>query len=113
MAESVVIPADQNRVTVPAQTGIGVSAAVISPAKPARVMFRIQNTGTTVIYINLSETLPTGTVYHAALGAGSGANDGGGGVLSMDGWAGPISALSSAAGGTVVLMEVLQPAAWL
>lgn len=113
MAQCVTLACDQNRVTVPALTSIGTVASLISPKKPGRVLIRVQNTGTTVLYVNLSETVPTATVYHAALGGCGSANDGTGGVFEVDAWSGPVSALSSASGGTAVLTEILAPAAWL
>ena len=112
MAEAVTVPADQNRATIPAQTSIGTVGVLLSPPKPGRVLFRIENTGLTVLYVNFSATVPTSSVYHVSLAGGGSANGGAGGVFSVDGWAGPVTGLSSASGGTAVITEFLVPAAW-
>ena len=112
MAEARVIGVSNNRSTTAAQTSVGATAALVTYAKIGRVFLRIQNTGTTTLYLNLNETAPTATVYHAALASCNAANDGTGGIFAVDGWAGAVTALSSATGGTMVITEVLGPASW-
>ena len=106
------IPQSQNRVSVPARTAVSDTAGVVATAKTGRMLIRIQNTGATTIYLNFSTTLPTATVYHVALSRGTGADDGSGGAISLDAWSGSVTALSSAAGGTMVITEVLAPPSW-
>jgi hypothetical protein len=60
--------------SVPAQTAISTTAALILGPNPKRKGFLIQNTGTTVIKLVLGTTTPTQTVYHAALKACSAAD---------------------------------------
>jgi hypothetical protein len=67
---------------------------------------RIQNTGTTKIYLAFNGQTPTSTAYHLALSAGSAANDGTGGTYFDDVALGQITAISSAAGGTVVVTVI-------
>ena len=112
MAEAATRGANQNRATVAAQTAISTAAALVSYQKPERVFLRVQNTGTTIIYLNMNDTAPTSSVYHAAIAGGSVANDGTGGVFSVDMWGGPIMAISSAIGGLMVITEVLAPPSW-
>lgn len=91
----------------PAQTAISDTAGLILAANAKRKGFWVQNTGLTVIKLNLSTELPTQTVYHIALAACTGADDGKGGAYFESNWVGPVSAISSAAGGTCVLVEIL------
>ena len=90
----------------PAQTTQGTDAAVILAANPKRKGVVIQNTGTTIIRLALGSTLPTQTVYHVALPGCTVADDATGGIYSDDAWIGAISAVSSEAGGTLVIMEL-------
>jgi len=96
----------QASVSTPAQTGQGVAAAVILAANPKRKGLIIQNTGTTVIKLTFGATLPTTTAYHIALSACTGADDGTGGTYVDDSWVGVVNALSSGAGGTLVITEL-------
>jgi hypothetical protein len=98
-------PAPQATCSTPAQTTIGTTAAVILAANPKRKGVFIQNTGATVIKLAFGSTDPTQTVYHAALGAATGADDGTGGSWSDDAFVGVIRAISSGVGGTFVLAE--------
>lgn len=91
--------------TTPAQTGLGVAAAVILNANPKRKGFTVQNTGTTVIKLTLGATDPTQTEYHVALKACSAADDGSGGTYFDDSWVGVVRGISSGAGGTCVVSE--------
>lgn len=93
-------------VSAPAQTSVGAGAGTLLATNRARRGLIIQNTGTTIIYINLGSTAPTTTVYHYALRACSSANDGTGGVYNDDSWVGPVQAIGSGAGGTVVVTEI-------
>lgn len=112
MALTQILVQGQDRVTEPAQTAVSDTAGIVSYPKQ-RMLFRAQNAGTTIMYLNLSSTLPTATVYQVALAACTVANNGTGGVFEIEGWAGPVSALSSAAGGFLVLTEVLTPPSWV
>jgi hypothetical protein len=89
--------------TTPAQTGITDTAAQILGLDPKRKGMIIQNTGTTVLKFVLGTATPTQTVYHIALGACTGADDGLGGTYFESSWVGAVQAISSAAGGTCVI----------
>lgn len=67
----------------------------------------IQNTGTTTIKLNFGSTAPTQTVYHVAIRPGNVADDGIGAVYTDDLWIGAVRAISSVAGGTVVITEFI------
>lgn len=95
----------QLTVSTPAQTSQGTAAATIVTANPKRKGVLIQNTGTTIIKLSLGSTMPTATAYHYALAACTGANDGTGGTYVDDAWVGDINAISSSAGGTLVITE--------
>jgi hypothetical protein len=58
------------------------SAATAIAANTARKGFAIQNLGTNVLYVRLGSGAST-TVFHFALKAGSGNDDGTGGLLVM------------------------------
>ena len=94
----------QTTASTPAQTSIGTAAAVVLPADAKRKCFTVQNTGVTVIKLGFGAT-PTQTVYHMALQAAAGADDGSGGVYIDDSWTGVVWAISSSAGGTAVIAE--------
>ena len=96
----------QLSVSTPAQTSQGVTAGVILTANPKRKGIIIQNTGTTVIKLSFGSTLPTATAYHVALAVCTSANDGTGGIYMDDSWVGQVNALSSGAGGTMVITEL-------
>lgn len=100
-------PSPQARVTTPAQVTIGATAAVVLAANPKRKGFIIQNTGTTVLKLTFGATVPTQTVYHVALKGCTLANDGTGGGYVEDRLVLAVNAISSAAGGTFVLMETM------
>ena len=89
----------------PAQTAVSDTEGLILAANLARKEVIIQNTGTTTLKLSFGTTAPTQTVYHIALKGCSAANDGSGGVFIESGWIGPIRAISSAAGGTCVILE--------
>jgi hypothetical protein len=92
--------------STPAQTSIGTTAALVLGANAKRKGLVIQNTGTTVIKLTYGPELPTQTVYHFALGAGTAADDGKGGSWTDDAWVGAVNAVSSGAGGTFVITEI-------
>lgn len=94
-------------VSAPAQTSVGTTAGLVLPANDKRKGFWIQNTGITTIKLTFGLTQPTQTVYHVALKAGSGADDGSGVAYLEAGWVGPVNAISSGAGGTCVITEVM------
>lgn len=98
-------PGPQATASVPAQTSIGATAARILAPNAKRKGVFIQNTGLTVLKLVFGSSDPTQTVYHVALGASTGADDGTGGAWSDDAWIGEIRAISSAPGGTFVLAE--------
>lgn len=100
-------PAPLASASVPAQTGIGTNAARVLAANPRRKRLVIQNTGTTVIKLSFGSTDPTATVYHVALRVCTGADDGSGGSISVDGYTGEVRALSSGSGGTFVITEFM------
>jgi hypothetical protein len=88
-----------------AQTTVNDSAAVIVSANHKRKGLLIVNTGTTIVYLAMGTGDPSATVYHVALAACAVANDGTGGSWSDDTWIGPVRAISSAAGGKIVITE--------
>ena len=106
MSLALVEAAQRATVTDAAQTTIGTTAGQIFADRPSRRGLCIQNTGATVIKVNLGLSTPTQTVYHIALKACASANDGSGGVYLDDAWTGPVQAISDAAGGTFVAFEV-------
>lgn len=86
---------------------MGAGAAEVLAANTSRRGLIIQNTGTTKIYVVLGSGTPTSSVYHIALSACTGANDGLGGVYVDDVWTGAVQAIGSGAGGTCVVTEIL------
>lgn len=88
-----------------AQTSIGTTAATVLSANTDRRSLLIQNTGTTTIKLIFGTGTPTQTVYHVALKACGIADDGSGGVYADDAWRGAVRAISSGAGGTMVITE--------
>jgi len=91
--------------TAPAQTAVGIAAAEILAALATRKRFVVVNTGTTVIKLAFSVS-PTQTAYHVVLGPASAADNGTGGSYVDEDWIGSIHAISSAAGGTIVITEL-------
>lgn len=98
---------NRTRSSTAAQTSVTGTASTILTANESRRGFVIQNTGTTKIYITLGTDTPTTSVYHFALAACTGANDGLGGVYIDDVWTGAVQAISSGAGGTCVITAIL------
>lgn len=92
--------------SAPAQTAQGTTSGQILASNTARKRAMIQNTGTTTIKLNLGATTVTQTAYHVALAAGATADDGKGGTYIDEMWTGAIQAISSAAGGTLVVTEL-------
>lgn len=88
----------------PAQTAVTDSAGIVLAANPKRKGFVAQNTGTTVIKLCMGQA-PTQTAYHVALSACTAADDGKGGSYFENAWVGIVYAISSAAGGTMVIHE--------
>lgn len=93
-------------VTAHAQTAVGTVGVSLLAANTARKQVMVHNTGTTTIKLSLTTTDPTQTSYHLALKAGTAADDGLGGTYISDLWQGVVRAISSAAGGTVVVAEI-------
>jgi hypothetical protein len=100
-------PSPQATAAVPAQTSVGAAAGIILILNQKRKGFWVQNTGLTVLYLALGEVSPTVTAYHVALAACTGADDGKGGAYFDSNWIGTVRAISSAAGGTCVVAEVV------
>lgn len=94
------------RVTGPSTTTVGASAVQVAALNQTRKELLIQNTGTTIIYLQLGTGTPTASTYTVALAAGTAANNGTGGYFNTDSWAGPVQAIGSAAGGTVNVTEI-------
>jgi hypothetical protein len=92
--------------STPAQTTQGTSAASVLAANAARKAVIIVNTGLTVIKLALGGTNPTQTAYHVSLQPASAADAGDGGTFVSDTWTGEIRAISSIAGGTMVITEL-------
>lgn len=95
----------QVSVSTAAQTAQSDTAAIVLAANAKRKGVIIQNTGTTIIKLTFGAVVPTQTAYHVALAACTGADDGKGGIYVDDSWVGVINAISSAAGGTLVITE--------
>jgi len=93
-------------VSAPAQTAQSTTAAIILAANSTRKRLIVQNTGTTIIKLSLGGTNPTATAYHVALQACAAADDGTGGSYIDESWTGVVRAISSAAGGTLVVTEL-------
>ena len=93
-------------VAAAAQTAVSTTAGAILAANPFRKGLRIQNTGTTVIYLLLGAGTPTASVNHVQLKACASAHDGTGGVFESSTWVGSVQAIGSGLGGTVVIMEL-------
>jgi len=87
------------------QTSIADSSVLVLAANPKRKGFMIQNSGTTVLKFIFGTTTVTQTVYHVALKGCSVADDGGGAIYTDDCWIGPVTAISSVAGGTCLITE--------
>lgn len=98
--------APQTYASTPAQMTIGTNAVTILLPNPLRKCVLIQNTGATILKFNFGTVSPTATVYHYALAAGGGADDGTGGVYIDENWTGAITMISSGMGGTFVLTEI-------
>ncbi len=101
-----VAPENSSTVTAHAQTAVGVVAVVLLAANASRKRFMVQNTGTTTIKLGFTSTDPTQTSYHVALSSGAPADSGRGGTYMDDLWIGTVEAISSVAGGTVVVTEM-------
>ena len=103
------IPPASSTASAPAQQAVGVVAGSILAANASRKGCAVQNTGTSRIYLGLGAN-PTTSNYHIALPAGGSANDGSSerwdGTISGVRWLGAVNAISSAAGGTVVVTEL-------
>lgn len=93
--------------SVPAETAVGVAEGLVLAANAKRKGLLIQNTGTTIIYLVLGVTVVTVSAYHVALKGGTVADDGTGATYTDDAWVGPVRALSSGAGGTCVILEMM------
>ena len=91
--------------STPAQTAISDTASIVLGANASRKSFTIQNTGTTILKFVLGTSVPTQTVYHVVLKAAGVADNGTGGEWTEQGWVGTVYGISSAAGGTCVILE--------
>lgn len=107
LVRAIIEGSPQVSVSPPAQTTIGTTAAVAVAVNPRRKSLIVQNTGTTVLKFILGPNNPTQTVYHFALKGGSAGDDALGSLYFDDAWVGEVRAISSGAGGTYVLTEVL------
>jgi hypothetical protein len=92
--------------SAPSRVAVGTTAVIALASNAARRGLLVQNAGTTVIKLTLGTVDPTATVYHVALKAGAAADDGLGGTYIDDQFTGAVRAISSAAGGAVVVLEV-------
>jgi len=90
--------------SAPSQTTVGLGAATVLPANPARLSFMLQNLGTTVIYIGLGAN-PTSSAFHISLPAGGTVRDGSSRIYQDACWKGSIAAVSSAIGGLLSVTE--------
>lgn len=100
-----VTPVQSNTSTAPAQTAVGTTASTPLAANGSRKRLRVQNTGTTVIKLAFGGTNPTQTAYHLALPACGSADDGSSAAYIDTMWTGAVRAISSSAGGTIVIEE--------
>jgi hypothetical protein len=102
-------PPVSSTASAPAQQTVGVLAGSILAANASRKGCAVQNTGTSRIYLGLGAN-PTTSNYHIALPACGNGNDGSSavwdGTISGALWQGAVYAISSAAGGTVVVTEL-------
>jgi hypothetical protein len=101
-----VAPVQSNTSSAPAQTVVGTSASQVLAANALRKRFMLQNVGTTRIYISLGATSPTTSAFHFALPAGGNTGDGSSPVWQDIMWTGAVQAISSAAGGLLVVTEL-------
>lgn len=106
LVRSLIEARQRNTASTPAQTSVGDSEGLILAANDDRKGLAIINTGTTVIYLSLGTAAPTTTAHHIPLAACSSANDGKGGAYFDDAWTGAVRAIGSAAGGSVVILEI-------
>ena len=101
-----VTPVASTTANSPSQQTVGTTSGSILATNAARKKFLVTNTGITTIFLGLGQT-PTITAYHVALApCGNSANDGSGGTFFDDSWDGAINAISSAAAGTVCVLEM-------
>jgi len=98
---------NSNLVSAAAQTAVGITAGSVLAANSGRKGFMIQNTGTTTIKLSFGATNPTQTVYHVALRSAGVADDGTGATYTDDLWTDAVRAISSVAGGTIVITEFI------
>lgn len=92
--------------TAAAQTAVATSGTALMAANASRHRLMVQNSGIIPVRLALSTSLPTATAYHVSLNSASAADNGTGGTYIDEMWRGGVSAITSAAGGTVVLMEL-------
>jgi hypothetical protein len=104
-ASVTITPPTSSTVSAPGPVAIGTSSAQLLAANALRKRFKLQNVGTTRIYILFGPGTASAVNYHMALPAGGNANDGSSPVYSDDLWIGAIQAISSAAGGEVQAVE--------
>jgi hypothetical protein len=101
---SLISASPQASITDPAQTGVGTGAAVVLASNPKRKGFMAQNTGTTVVKLGFGSA-PSQTAYHVALRGGTAGDDATGSLYVDDAFTGDVWAISSSAGGTMVIAE--------
>lgn len=104
LTQTTIAPIQSNTSSAPAQQTVGTTAGSILAANANRKRLRIQNTGTTRIKLGFGQT-PTQTAYHVCLPACGSADDGTSPPLIDEVWTGAVNAISSLAGGTVVVEE--------
>lgn len=94
--------------TVPPTTAaVTTAASVVAAVNTKRKRIIFQNTGTTIIKINLAAIDPSATVYTVALSACTSANDGTGGTFIEEMYQGECRAISSGSGGTLNITQVI------
>lgn len=99
-------PPASSTVSAPSQPVIGaVTSVQLLAANAARKRMRLQNIGTTVMYILFGAGSATAANCHIVLPAGGTSEDGSSSIITDDMWQGRVAALSSAAGGIVSVAE--------
>ena len=91
----------------PANGGVTVlSSTAVTLAQPSdyRKSILVANQGTSKLYVKLGATA-TSTSWHFVLPPGGSDDDGTGGTVSIDGYAGEISVISSTSSGRVSYVE--------
>lgn len=98
-------PATSSTISNSGQLTIGTSAVEVLAANTSRTRFRIQQDGTTIIWILYGGTNPTNGNYTVALARCGGVHDGSIPALDDYQWQGTVYAISSASGGSILFTE--------